>query len=245
MNLLLLLVTVLVVSSVSLIGIFFITVKKIKLKKILNSLVAFASGTLLGGAFIHLLPEAYESCNCPSVFYFVLVGIITFFTLEKILYWRHCHDNECDVHAFTHMSIIGDSVHNFIDGIILAAAFAVSTPIGLTTALALIFHEIPQEIGDFAVMIHGGYTKKKALLFNFLSGLAALFGAIVGYFLSEQLASIIPYMLAFAAGGFIYIAGSDLIPELHKTKQIKGSIIQLTFISVGMILMWGLKFIFS
>lgn len=239
------LLAVLIVSSISLVGVFFISLKRSLLNKILTILVAFASGALLGGAFLHLIPEAFEACECQLVYIYVLVGIILFFLIEKILYWRHCHDDECDIHAFTYMNLIGDAVHNFIDGLIISAAFIGGIPLGITTSLAILFHEIPQEIGDFAVLVHGGFSRKKALLFNFLSALVALFGVLVGHFLSGQIDNFTPYLLAFSAGGFIYIAASDLIPELHKTKHIKSSALQFIFMIVGMTLMWALTYVFG
>ena len=238
-------IAVFIVSLMSLIGIFFISLKKKLLNKILLILVAFASGALLGGAFLHLLPEAYEECACQMVFVMVLLGIIFFFLMEKLLYWRHCHKGKCDVHAFTYLNLIGDGFHNFIDGLIIAAGFLASIPLGITTTLAIIFHEIPQEIGDFGVLIYGGFSKKKALLFNFLSALTALLGAIFGYYLSSLIQNITPFLLAFAAGGFIYIASSDLIPELHKTKEIKRSMVQFVFLFIGIALMWILGYLFG
>ncbi len=233
---------VLIVSLISLVGVFFISLSKKKLNRIVNYLVAIASGALLGGAFIHILPEIMEAG--PQMFLFVLFGILFFFLLEKIMYWRHCHDGECTVHAFTYLSLIGDAVHNFIDGIIISTAFLVSVPIGISATISIIFHEIPQEIGDFAVMIYGGFSKKKALMYNFLSGATALLGAIVGYFLSS-ITGIIPILLALSAGGFIYIASSDLIPELHKTKKITASLIQFGLIIFGILVMLGLKLVFE
>lgn len=243
--LILILISVFIVSLFSLVGIFFISLKKKLLEKTVLILVAFASGALLGGAFLHLLPEAYEECACNTVFVMVLLGIILFFLTEKILHWRHCHDGKCDVHTFTYLNLIGDGVHNFIDGLIIAAAFIGGIPLGITTTLAIIFHEIPQEIGDFGVLIYGGFAKKKALFFNFLSALTAILGAIFGYFLSAQIKDITPFLLAFAAGGFIYIASSDLIPELHKTEDIKKSMVQFVFLFMGIALMWLMKYLFG
>ena len=160
----LILIAVLIVSLISLIGIFFISLKKKILDKLLLILVAFASGALLGGAFLHLLPEAYEECACQMVFVMVLFGIIFFFLMEKLLYWRHCHKGKCDIHAFTYLNLIGDGIHNFIDGLIIAAGFLGSIPLGITTTLAIIFHEIPQEIGDFGVLVYGGFSRRKALI---------------------------------------------------------------------------------
>lgn len=243
--LLLTLLAVFIVSSVSLIGVFFISFNRKILKKIVSVLVAFASGALLGSAFLHLIPEAYAACECQLVFILILAGILLFFLMEKILYWRHCHDDQCDIHAFTYLNIIGDAVHNFIDGIIISAAFLGGIPLGITTTVAILAHEIPQEIGDFAILVHGGFSRKKALFFNFLSALVAVLGVFVGHFLAGQVSNFTPYLLAFSAGGFIYIAGSDLIPELHKTKHIKGSMVQFFFLTFGIVLMWVLGNVFG
>ncbi|MBS1266072.1 MAG: Zinc transporter ZupT [Candidatus Woesearchaeota archaeon] len=233
---------VLGISLLSLLGVFFISINKKVMNSLVEYLVAIASGSLLGGAFLHILPEI--SKTGPQVFLYVLFGMLLFFLLEKILYWRHCHDGQCTVHAFTYLSLIGDAVHNFIDGIIISTAFLVSIPLGVSATVSIAFHEIPQEIGDFAVMIYGGLSKKKALLYNFLSAITALLGALVGFFLSS-ISGIIPVLLALSAGGFIYIASSDLIPELHKTKKITESLIQFALIILGILLMLGLKLVFE
>lgn len=199
--------------------------------------VGFASGTLLGGAFFDLLPEAVNMINPPiTIFYFVTLGIIVFFCIEKFLYWRHCHEEECQVHTFAYISLVGDGVHNFIDGMIIAATFVFSFELGFITTLAVISHEIPQEIGDFGVLIYGGLSKRKALTYNFISALTAILGAIVTYyvvFLRSNYALLVP----FAAGGFIYIAATDLMPELHKKSHAGESIIQLLSILFGLGLM--------
>jgi len=166
-----------IVSLISLIGIFSLIIKENILHKILFGLVGFSAGALIGGAFIHILPEVLEeSNNTAMVFYFVIAGIVLFFLMERYFYWRHCHEGVCDVHAFTYLNLIGDGLHNFIDGMVIAASFVVSVKLGLITTLAVIFHEIPQEMGDFGVLVHGGWSKQQALLFNFLSGLMFLLG---------------------------------------------------------------------
>jgi len=243
--LILILVSVFIVSLLSLTGIFFVALRKSVLERIVLILVAFASGSLLGGAFLHLLPEAYKGCACTATFVMVLLGILLFFVMEKVLYWRHCHREGCEEHAFTYLILIGDGVHNFIDGLIIASGFMAGIPLGITTTAAIVFHEIPQEIGDFGVLIHGGFSRKKALLFNFLSALTAVIGALFGYFLFSYIENITPFLLAFAAGGFIYIASSDLIPELHKTKDIKKSMVQFLFLFFGIVLIWALGYVFS
>jgi zinc and cadmium transporter len=231
------LVSVTTVSLISLTGIIFIGLKESLIKQLLMVLVGFSSGTLLGSAFLDLLPEAIEvAANAITPFYYVILGIVAFFAMEKFLHWRHCHEEECPVHMFAYLNLIGDGIHNFIDGMIIAATFLVSFDLGFATTLAVIFHEIPQEIGDFGVLIYGGFSKKKALTYNFMSALTAILGAITTYFLA-YLQSIEILLVPFAAGGFIYIAATDLMPELHKKSQIKVSIIQFITILLGIGLM--------
>ena len=190
---------------VSLAGVFSLWVKEKLLNRIVFILVAFSAGALLSGAFFHLLPESLESLDAMKVFGFVLIGFILFFLIEKFLHWHHCHKTECKVHPFTYLILIGDGVHNFFDGLIIAASFFVSVPFGIVTTLLILGHELPQELGDFAVLVYGGFSKTKALIYNFLSQLTAIIGGVVGYFLSTSIENIVPYILPFAAGGFIYI----------------------------------------
>jgi len=231
------LASVTVVSLISFVGVIFIGLKESLLRRIVMALVGFASGTLLGGAFFDLLPEAVNMINPPiTIFYFVTLGIIVFFCIEKFLYWRHCHEEECQVHTFAYISLVGDGVHNFIDGMIIAATFVLSFELGFITTLAVISHEIPQEIGDFGVLIYSGLGKRKALTYNFISALTAILGAIVTYYV-VYLRSNYALLVPFAAGGFIYIAATDLMPELHKKSHAGESIIQLLSILFGLGLM--------
>jgi zinc and cadmium transporter len=231
------LASVTVVSLISFIGVIFISLKDSLLRRIVMVLVGFASGTLLGGAFFDLLPEAVDMIQPPvTIFYFVIFGIVVFFCIEKFLYWRHCHEEECQVHTFAYISLVGDGVHNFIDGMIIAATFVLSFELGFITTLAVISHEIPQEIGDFGVLVYSGLGKTKALTYNFISALTAILGAVVTYYvvyLRSNYASLVP----FAAGGFIYIAATDLMPELHKKSHAVESIVQLVSILLGLGLM--------
>jgi zinc and cadmium transporter len=239
------LVSVTTVSLISLTGIVFIGLKENLLKRILMIFVGFSSGTLLGSAFLDLLPEAINSEFGEVAFYYVIIGIVSFFALEKFLYWRHCHEEECPVHMFVYLNLVGDGIHNFIDGMIIAATYILSFAsgsyhLGFATTLAVIFHEIPQEIGDFGVLIYGGLTKKKALAYNFISAITAILGAITTYFLT-YIQSIAILLVAFAAGGFIYIAATDLMPELHKRTRAGASITQFLTIVLGIGLMAYLK----
>lgn len=208
-------------------------------------MVSFSAGGLFGDAFLHLLPETIEEAGFGlTIASFVLFGILFSFVVEKIIHWRHCHltPSKEHVHPFAVMNLLGDAVHNFIDGVIIAASYLVSIPVGIATTLAVILHEIPQEIGDFAVLIHGNFSKSKALLFNFITALTAVAGALAALLLSAYTERITIFLLPFAAGNFIYIAGADLIPELHKEVKLEKSIMQLIFFVLGVLVMVSLLF---
>jgi len=234
------LASVTIISLVSLIGIFTFSIGREKLRKAIVFIVSFAAGALFGDALIHLLPESFEEIGSSlTVSLLVLLGIIFFFILEKFIHWRHCHvlGSEKHLHPVVFMNIIGDFVHNFIDGIFVAGSFLVSIPLGITTSIAVILHEIPQEIGDFGVLLFGGLTFRKALLFNFLSATTAIVGAALTLFLGSYLQEKILYLLPVTAGGFLYIAGSDLIPELKHETKITASIGQLAAMILGIAIM--------
>ncbi len=237
------LVSVLAVSLISLIGIFTFSIQTKRLKNILIYLVSFSAGALLGDAFIHLLPEIVENSGFTlSVSLFTLSGIALFFVMEKVVLWQHCHvpQNSHHVHPFAIINLIGDGLHNFIDGIIIAASYIVSIPAGIATTIAVALHEIPQEIGDFGILIHGGFSQAKALLVNLATALTAVLGALLTLMASNAIKNIESFVLPIAVGGFIYIAGSDLIPELHKEFTIKKSIIELIAFLAGIAVMVAL-----
>lgn len=211
------------VSLISLIGIFSLLFNEGWFKRILILLIGFSAGGLIGGAFLHLLPEALEQSGSQIVFYSLIFGFISFFILEKYLHWRHCHEGICDVHAFTYLNLIGDGIHNFTDGLVIGASFIISVHFGIITTLVIILHEIPQEIGDFGVLIYGGFSKFKALCCNFICALSCILGTVLGYFISANIKNFSPILLPFTAGGFIYIAACDLVPELHKQDDLKKS----------------------
>lgn len=217
------LISTFAVSLISLIGVFTLSIKDKLLARILFCLVGFSAGALIGSAFLHILPEVLKTTDSILVFEFLILGIVLFFLMERYFYWRHCHEGVCSVHAFTYLNLIGDGIHNFMDGMVIAAGFCVSINLGIVTTVAIILHEIPQELGDFAVLVYGGFSKKKALLFNFLTGLTAMAGALLGYFISDSARGFVSFVLPLTAGGFIYIATSDLIPEIHKEKDLKRS----------------------
>ncbi len=242
MNLVWALAASIIISLISLVGVIGLLLKETLLKRALIFLVAFGAGGLIGGAFLHLLPEAVENTDEPAtVFLFTLVGFIAFFFLERYFFWRHCHEGKCDVHAFTYLNLWGDGVHNFIDGLIVGTSFIVSIPFGCATSLAIILHEIPQELGDFGVLIYGGFSKAKALLFNFLSAATAILGTVIGYYFAGQVGAFSQVLLPLAAGGFIYIAACDLIPELHKQPNSRSATFSLIVFLIGILMMFALK----
>ena len=202
--------------------------------KLVPWLVSFAVGTLLGVALMDLLPESLEALPPASVFGTLLGGIIAFFIFEKLVLWRHCHTDHCEVHhSAAPLILIGDAVHNFIDGAVIAAATAVSVPLGVTTALAVATHEIPQEIGDFAILLGAGYSRVRALWLNVLSGLSAVAGVLLAGFAIGHLPKVLPYFLPVAAASFLYVAMSDLIPSLHRGPFERSSFRQVIAVGLG------------
>jgi zinc and cadmium transporter len=198
-------------------------------------LVSYAVGTLLGAALLALTPQALASLPPPPVFGSLLAGIMTFFVLEKLVLWRHSHDDhECDVHRSTvTLVIIGDAVHTFVDGVLIAAAVLVSLPLGLTTALAVAAHEIPQEAGDFAILLAAGHSRARALVLNLTSAIGGVLGAGAMLLFGRQVPNALPYILAFAAGNFLYVAMADLIPTLHRGTMDRNAVRQLALIGLG------------
>ncbi len=243
--------SVLIVSSIAFIGLWAFAMKTRSLAKIVMYLVSFSAGGLLGDAFLHLLPEAVAASGFGiTISLYVLSGIVLSFVIEKII-WRHCHIHQCAVghhhvrpQPFAYLNLIGDAVHNFIDGLIIGASYLVSVPVGVSTTLAVILHEIPQEIGDFGVLIHGGFKRTEALFYNFLSGISAVLGVVVAL-LAAQTTSITNFLVPFAAGNFIYIACTDLLPELHKSVKIRESLGQLLMFSLGIGVMVALLVFFE
>jgi zinc and cadmium transporter len=232
--------SVLAVSAASLAGALFLSLQDALLKRLLLSLVSFSTGALLGNVFLHLLPEILEH-NEDSL-WLVLAGILLSFIVEKFIHWRHCHSLECEehVHPVGPLILIGDATHNVVDGVLIATSYLVSVPLGIATTTAVLLHEIPQELGDFAVLIHSGYTKGRALFFNFLSALTAFVGAGLVLVLAERVHGLEEILLPLAAGNFLYIAGADLIPELHKETRASKALLQLVWILVGIGLMYVL-----
>jgi zinc and cadmium transporter len=245
-------VSVIAVSAVSLVGIFTFLFNNKKIDNILLYLVSFSVGAMFGDVFIHLLPNAFDgTSNHTLIGIYVLTGILFSFAVEKFIHWRHCHTPESKHHhhSFAYVSLVGDSVHNFIDGLIIAGAYFVSIPVGIATTIAVILHEIPQEIGDFGILLHGGFSRGKALFFNFITALTAVIGAIIGIIMSNT-ESLMIFLIPFAAGNLIYIAGSDLIPQLHddsscdeikdRKKVLRQGALQIIMIILGILIMMSM-----
>lgn len=229
----------------SLVGVFSLFLQEGLLKKMIYPLVAFSAGALLGGAMLHMLPEAIEAGgNITNIFVWTIIGFSVFFLLEQFIHWHHCHKAPSEhKHPVTYLILIADSVHNFLDGATLAGAFLVDTRLGLITFLIIAAHEIPQELGDFGVLVHGGWEKGKALLFNLVSGLTALVGGLAMYFLANFINVV--YVLPFAAGSFIYIASSDLIPEIKNHEKLEHNLVHFGFFILGIALLLVFKIFFK
>ncbi len=244
------------VSIISFVGVLALVVRQSLLNNLLFAMVAFAAGTLISAAFFDLMPEAFEAgreagISQLAVQVYIVAGILVFYSIERFISWHHHHHREVsgeqhkEVHAFTYLSLIGDAVHNFLDGTIIAASFLTSIPLGIATTIAIALHEIPQEISDFALLVYGGLSKGRALLYNFISAITAVIGGIAGYVFLSQLGHFTIFLLAFAAGGFIYIATADLIPELHKESGILKSVVQFCLMLAGIILILAIISVFE
>jgi zinc and cadmium transporter len=206
-------------------------------------LVSFAIGALLGAAFLEVIPHAFEHGEPHRAAAAILGGIFGFFVLEKLLLWRHCHTENCEVHDPHNLPhdygrsgtliVVGDTVHNFVDGILIAAAFLQSTQLGVVTAVAIVAHEIPQEVGDFLILIHSGYSRARALVLNLVSSLATLVGGVLGYFALQTLQHWEPVLLGIVAASMIYVAVADLIPGLHRRPELRDTVVQTTLIGLG------------
>lgn len=233
------------ISLISFVGAAILFLKKELLDKVLLILVAFSAGALMGGAFFHLIPEAIEKAGIGellNIFLYLIFGFCLFFILENFIRWHHHHAKDHpEIMPFSYLVLISDGVHNFIDGLIIAASFIVAVPIGIATALAVALHEIPQEIGDYGILVYGGIKRTKALFLNFLSALTVVFGGLVGFLLYEKIGGSIVFLLPFAAGNFIYIACSDLIPEIKHKTSTKKSIVHFFVFLFGIALMLLIK----
>lgn len=248
------LASVIGVSLISLAGVFALSLKEDVLRRIIFILVSLAAGALLGDAFIHLVPETFENIAALPAALLMIGGVLIFFVLEKFLHWHHYHGKEYGggmhehgagehvraIHPTGYMILVSDGVHNFLDGAIIAAGFLVSVEVGIATTLAIVLHEIPQEIGDFAVLLNSGFSRMRAIFLNFISALVAVFGALAVLVLGESSEIIVLGLIPIAAGGFIYIASADLIPEIHKTTRLGHSLLQFAAMVTGIGVMVGL-----
>jgi zinc and cadmium transporter len=244
-----------VVSLFSLAGIYALSLKEKTLHKILLVLVAFSAGSILGAAYFDLLPEAIEFFEQESVvFIYITLGFVSFFFLERFIYWYHGHPHEADISAeladraatksFAYLNLIGDGIHNFVDGMVIAASFLIGFSVGLATTVAVILHELPQEMGDYGILVYAGFKRGKAMLLNFVVALIVVLGGISAVFFIETIEALSGLLIALAAGGFIYLAASELIPELHGEKSFKKSAVQFFVFILGIVLIWSFGLIF-
>lgn len=240
------LASVLLISSLSLVGVAFFVVGEAFTKRILLYMVSFSAGALLGDVFLHLLPEMTEESGFgPSQSLLILAGILISFCIEKFIHWHHCHHmpSADHYHPVGTMTLIADGLHNIVDGVLIAGSFLIDVRVGIATTIAVALHEIPQEIGDYALLLYSGYSRRVALLMNFLSGLTAVLGAIITLFAAHAMESLTAVVIPLAAGNLLYIAGSDLIPELHKHVRIRQGVMQLIGILAGIAVMYAMLFL--
>lgn len=240
--LIIILLATIINSFLGLVGLFTLWMKENIFFKVISMLVSFSAGVLIGGAFFHLLPESLEKNNSTLTFSIVVISFLIFFIFEEYLHWHRCKN--CKIHPYTYLVILGDAIHNFIDGIMIAISFFISIEIGIVTTILVLAHEVPQELGIFALLVHGGIEKKKSLKYSVLSQTTSILGGLVGYFLSTNIDKLSNYLLPFAAGGFIYIAASDLIPEIHKISKVE-KIKSLLMLCIGLAFIIILKVIFG
>ncbi len=238
--------SVTLVSLLSLLGVFFLSFSPRFMEKLILFMVSLSAGVLLGDSFLHLLPEAAARDGAGlKIWLWVIAGLLTFFVLEKIIHWRHCHipTSSKHPHPLGIMNLVGDCLHNFFDGIIIAGSFLVNVPLGITTLIAIIAHEIPHEIGNFGVLLYAGYPRRRALLFNFLTALTAILGSAAAVLIGSRISEFSDMIVPFTAGGFIYIATADLIPEMKKETAAHKSLYQLISIVIGVLIMLAFKII--
>lgn len=257
-NLINIIIATSVASLFSLIGIYALSLKEKTLHSILLMLIAFSAGSILGVAYFDLLPEAIELAREyfeeSFAYIYITIGFILFFFIERFIYWYHGHGHETDISAetadraaakgFVYLNLIGDGIHNFVDGMVIAVSFLTGLSVGLAATVAVIFHELPQEMGDYGILIFGGFKRGKALLLNFLVALTVILGGISGVLLIETVEALSGLLIALSAGGFIYLAASELIPELQEEKSFKKSVVQFALFILGIALIWSLGIIF-
>lgn len=236
---------VILISLLSLSGLVFYLFNKGERNRLNIALVSLAAGALIGDAFIHLIPEGFENEGSDLISLTIILGLLFFFVLENLIHWRHCHieDSKTHLHTFAITNLVGDAMHNLIDGFIIGISFISGSTVGFSAALAIALHEIPQEIGDFGVLIHAGLSRRKAILLNLCTALVAVLGLFLAFLIQDISPELVTYSLTFAAGGFIYIAVADLIPEIRHPGTIAGTLHQITFMLIGIVFMILLKFV--
>jgi zinc and cadmium transporter len=248
-NLLYAVVSVAAVSVLSLFGILAISLREKTLDRILFILLSFSAGSILATAYLDLLPEAIElfgEGQLATAATYLILGFLGFFFLERFIYWYHGHvhgydavvDEKMTTKRFVYLNLLGDGIHNLVDGMIITAAFLVAVPAGVTATLAVMFHELPQEIGDFGILVYGGFTRHRALLANFLTALTAFAGVLIASYFSAQIHNFASYLIAFGGGGFTYIAAAELIPEMQKERNLGRSAVQFAIFILGLVLIW-------
>ncbi len=234
------------VGFVSLCGIIFFLMNDRLLRRVLYLFLSVSTGVFLGNVFLHMLPEIFEQGGITIAIGLTIIGgMLTSFVLEKFIHWRHCHNKDCEqhLHPVGTMNLVGDFLHNALDGILIAGSYLASVPLGIATTIAVTLHEIPQELSDIGVLLYSGFTKRSALLLNFLTALAAVLGAVLVMLFASSVPLLERYLVPFAAGNFLYIAGSDLIPELHKERRTSHSILQFASIILGVTFMVAITFL--
>jgi len=257
-NLINIIIATSVASLFSLVGIYALSLREKTLHRILLILIAFSAGSILGAANLDLLPEAIklarEHFEESFAYIYITIGFILFFFIERFVYWYHGHGHETDISvktadraatkSFVYLNLIGDGIHNFVDGMIIAVSFLTGLSVGLAATVAVIFHELPQEMGDYGILIFGGFKRGKALLLNFVVALTVILGGISGVLLIETVEPLSGLLIALSAGGFIYLAASELIPELQEEKSFKKSVVQFALFVLGIAMIWSLGIIF-
>ncbi len=232
------LASTLIISSGSLVGVVTIAFQPALLNRLILPLVSLSAGTMIAAAFLHLLPESLELLGDTLPFQLTLASFLAFFLLERFLHWRHCHEEDhLTRHTMGTINLIADGLHNFLDGLLIAASFASGATLGLVSTLAIALHEIPQELGDFGVLLHSGFSRKRALFWNVMSSLTAIAGGVLGYLLSHRVETFAAYLLPVAAGGFLYLSAADLVPELKNAKTTKKTLLTTVTFILGILLM--------
>jgi len=227
-------------AAVSFVGALVVILHPAAMKAFAHRVLAFAVGALVAVTFFDILPEAIEGAGMEAAFLAVVGGILLFFALERLLFWYHCHDQECGVHTYVYLVLLGDAVHNFIDGVAIALSFLVSIHLGIATTVAVVVHEVPQEVADFGVLIRGGFSRRRALWANFAVSLTTILGALLAYALGSAIAGALPYVLGVIGGNFLYIALADLLPETHEQAGLRHFAAQFALILTGVLLIYFL-----